>query len=1311
MRSHTIGKHRLPRTPRPWIAAAAGLAVVAAGIAVAGPASAARPQPLSPPLLTPADGSFLEGTATFAATPVTAGDSVTSLTVDGTPVIAETTLGVSHLVYDVGTNSMDAAFGNHVEVNGHRIDPLRTAVSERVSLEVPNEFLVAGDNTVVFQAGGRDADCGVNFDDFTISDVDLELLGETADGEKNEYTYAMGDGSCGSNPGLTKTATLTFTVDGDPRRTTGLSAEVDTTTLANGRHKIVATTRSRARTTNAVRVNNTPVGAPSLTPTDGTLANGRQPVIASQPAASDGGVGSITVDGKAPPTRTTLGTGASTFSFDVGSNAIEFRYQNSLRVNGHTVSLGGDHASTRVDLAVPNRYLVPGRNTLTVVTGDIGSTCGANRDDFDIANLALTPSEGTATPVDVAASYSLGDGNCGSSTKPREVELRFDVEATGVSTYQTLGSGDAVLAFDVGSNAMDAAAGNYLLVNGMRQEVENYAGERARITVPNDWLLPGHNVVEIVTGTYAGECPNRDDFVLSNVELVPADGSAAPIGLKPTYGMGDGGCGSNVTSFTEVDLHFEVDAAARGRRADVQTADLADGEHQVVAASTTGEKATRTLVTDNTAPAVASSAPAAGETITAATVLAVEVEDASGVSDGPVLTLDGEPIEQGAVVGPGLSAGEHTLAVTATDALGNTAARSVVFRSAGIPDEPTDLAPASGSRDVARTATLSATVAEPDGGPVRATFSEAEILEPHRGWQGTADAVPTTLQVAGEDGVRDLRTLAPGDDRTLAAPRGSGVTFQRFDIAVRGRVEAPVLRWEGTIDPERVASLRVWNRDTRAWDVVASSPGSVGAATVLDATIDADYVDRGKVHAMVTGEDPFADDLESTVDTSFADPAGYDFAIAHYTDTQYLSEGAVEQETAAERAVWATAYTRLTEWIAENADDRKIAYVAHTGDITENNINAPTTDEMRQQITGEFETSSGAQGILDAAGVPNGVVAGNHDNQRGLEIGPESTFNQYYGPGRYASAAASWEHASYGGPWREGDNQNHYDLFSAGGLDFVVVGLSFGVTKEEADWAESVFKAYPDRNGILLTHDYLTPSVRADGRDSELATPDGSTLFNTVVLDNPNVFLVLAGHRHGVGTNVKPKVGDVGHGVVELLADYQAYTVDADRLGLTEIGGYLPTDRLRFGASFLRMLQFDVERSQMVVDTYSPFLDDFGANDFDPDARYDGSEDDTVLPVDLSSRATTFSTDALALYVPSDVIASTTVDSGEVASVQWTRLRPDTVHTWFVTARSSGGGETSSLPSVFVTKDADGRPGHFGPDHPAWPYFAGKRGE
>jgi hypothetical protein len=131
---------------------------------------------------------------------------------------------------------------------------------------------------------------------------------------------------------------------------------------------------------------------------------------------------------------------------------------------------------------------------------------------------------------------------------------------------------------------------------------------------------------------------------------------------------------------------------------------------------------------------------------------------------------------------------------------------------------------------------------------------------------------------------------------------------------------------------------------------------------------------------MVTGEDPFADDLETDDPDGFADPASYDFSIAHFTDTQYLSEGAVEQETAEERAIWESAYSGIVDWIAENADSRKISYVAHTGDVIENNIRKPATPELERQIIGEFELSSRQQGVLDAAGVPNGVIAGNHDN-------------------------------------------------------------------------------------------------------------------------------------------------------------------------------------------------------------------------------------------------------------------------------------------------------------------------------------------
>jgi hypothetical protein len=458
---------------------------------------------------------------------------------------------------------------------------------------------------------------------------------------------------------------------------------------------------------------------------------------------------------------------------------------------------------------------------------------------------------------------------------------------------------------------------------------------------------------------------------------------------------------------------------------------------------------------------------------------------------------------------------------------------------------------------------------------------------------------------------------------------------------------------------------------------------------------------------MVTGEDPFADDLQGEAGdpNGFADPAAYDFSIAHFTDTQYLAEGAVEQETPEERAVWASAYAGVTEWIAENADARKIAYVAHTGDLIENNIRKPATDAMHQQVVGEFEVSSDAHAVLDAAGVPNGVLAGNHDNQSGTENGPEAIYNRYFGPDRYQAAAAGWQQAEYGGPWREGDNQNHYDLFTAGGLDFVVVGLSYGVTREEAEWADSIFKRFPGRNGILLSHDYLAPSSSPDGRGATFSAPDGSMLYNTVVQPNPNVFLILAGHEHGVGTNVKPEVGTVGNGVVELLADYQFYTVSADRLGLTEIGGYDPDTQLRFGASYLRMLQFDVDRGEMSVDTYSPLLDDFGATEYDTNRRYNGLEDNMVLPVDLTSRTTTLVTDSVALFAPTDVIGETVVASGEVASVPWGGLKPGTAYAWIVTARSAGGGVTSSRPSVFATVDEQGRPTSPDAESSLAPYF------
>lgn len=262
------------------------------------------------------------------------------------------------------------------------------------------------------------------------------------------------------------------------------------------------------------------------------------------------------------------------------------------------------------------------------------------------------------------------------------------------------------------------------------------------------------------------------------------------------------------------------------------------------------------------------------------------------------------------------------------------------------------------------------------------------------------------------------------------------------------------------------------------------------------------------------------------------------------------------------------------------------------------------------------------------------------------------------------------------------------------------------MTPQEAKWADSIFKRYKDRNGILLSHDYLKPSSNPDGRGADFSAPDGSPLYKQVVENNPNVFLVLAGHEHGVGTNLKTKVGvTVAHDVVELLADYQFYTVPAGELwpklvdaqGNVDVNGdgtpdHKATDRLQFGASFLRLLQFDVKRAELHIDTYSPFLGNFGATEYDirqdgsqTKPRYNGAEDNLTLPVDLDTRKTSFTTDSLAAYVPTGVIGTDNVPANGTAHATWSGLAPATSYAWIVSARSADDGTAVAQPAVFRT--------------------------
>ncbi|NLS10328.1 hypothetical protein HGQ17_10050 [Nesterenkonia sp. MY13] len=131
----------------------------------------------------------------------------------------------------------------------------------------------------------------------------------------------------------------------------------------------------------------------------------------------------------------------------------------------------------------------------------------------------------------------------------------------------------------------------------------------------------------------------------------------------------------------------------------------------------------------------------------------------------------------------------------------------------------------------------------------------------------------------------------------------------------------------------------------------------------------------------------------------------------------------------------------------------------------------------------------------------------------------------------YEEASQCWENAEYGGPWREGDNAAHYDLFSAGGEDFIAVHLPYGHSTllGHYPWANEVLAAYPDRNAIILTHQYLRASddpAAESGLGRYGIDPlygfggHAPMLRERVVNQNDNVFLVLSGHYHGVAWEV-----------------------------------------------------------------------------------------------------------------------------------------------------------------------------------------------
>ena len=112
-----------------------------------------------------------------------------------------------------------------------------------------------------------------------------------------------------------------------------------------------------------------------------------------------------------------------------------------------------------------------------------------------------------------------------------------------------------------------------------------------------------------------------------------------------------------------------------------------------------------------------------------------------------------------------------------------------------------------------------------------------------------------------------------------------------------------------------------------------------------------------------------------------------------------------------------------------------------------------------------------------------------------------------------------------------GSQDNHYQVFSAGGMDFLVLYFEYDEkpnTKVVA-WADALLKRYANRRAIIVSHSLL----ELDGS----FTSQGQAIYDGLK-NNPNLFLLLCGHNPG-----ESRRADIFNGqtVYTLLADFQNF--------------------------------------------------------------------------------------------------------------------------------------------------------------------------
>jgi len=383
---------------------------------------------------------------------------------------------------------------------------------------------------------------------------------------------------------------------------------------------------------------------------------------------------------------------------------------------------------------------------------------------------------------------------------------------------------------------------------------------------------------------------------------------------------------------------------------------------------------------------------------------------------------------------------------------------------------------------------------------------------------------------------------------------------------------------------------------------ICGSLGSPPDQPTLVSPPDGNPIESLGTELRVNVTDPDFDDLDVTFwGRQRNTEAGEDFTIIALPDTQKYSR------------YWPDVFVDQTEWIVANKDAWNIVYVAHEGDLVDRSDEIYEWDNANAALS--LLEDPNTTGLTD--GIPYGVVPGNHDQ-------PTGNYNDYFGVSRFDGRGY------YGGHYAPNSNDDNFTLFSAGGMDFIVIHLNYDTSPDLniLNWANDLLQTtYSSRRAIVVSH-----YIMEIGEQADFGT-QGQAIYDALK-GNANLFLMLCGHRHGEGKRVDEYGGNT---LNTLLADYQDEQ---------------PYD----GNGWLRILAFSPVDNKIRVKTYSPTLLQYRT----------GSSSQFELDYDMGGSA----------FVALGTVSGVT--NGSDASLDWTDLSADKTYDWYVEV--SDGSRTTTGP-------------------------------